>query len=435
MAEGPLTACCAGLPAWRTLVLAVGGVVALISLVRYLQAVYTSIGSVDFFYYVCIARDMLQVPGEVSENNYLYFPGVYAFWRTVMRTFGDSLGDLQFGYLAVLVANGLLVSAIVAQGTRSRRLAAFAGLWYFVLISRFEGFAGVSEPLATASALAGLWLWGGQPLCGRRGLWIALAFGASLGLAVYLKQQAGLITLGALSLLVCRPWLARERRHAWSLLAVLPGVAVAVLLVGILWEGRGWVPLSRGLNWATSYGREGSLLRSLYTQIRGDESAALAAGLTILMWSVLWCQPHRASWIRRPAFQVASFAIVALMLSMVQFLSRPFGHYMLLGIPWLIIACLLLTHELWLAVPAAYARSFLVSFLLLGAAGVLLANTAGRTDTFYAWRPLLPAGFQLPMQWHEQPLRAIDLARLARWFPLGRPCTLRPPDAMSCTTC
>ncbi|MHB0958655.1 MAG: hypothetical protein ACYC0X_16095 [Pirellulaceae bacterium] len=407
------------LSSWRTLVLTIVAVMALVSLVSYLHAVYGSIGSVDFFYYVCIARDMLQTPLEVSENNYLYFPGVYAFWRTVMRVSGDALSDLQLGYLALLVVNGLCVGGVVARSTRSGYLAVLACVWYFVLLSRFEGFAGVSEPLATVWALAGLWVWGGQPLRGRRGLLMAIALGASLGMAVYMKQQAGLIALGAISLLICRPWLEREKQHSWSLLALIPGVAVAVLLMGILWEGRGWVPLHRGLHWAAGYGREGSLLGSLYTQIRGDESAALAAGLTLVTWCVLFAGAQRAKWIRRPAFQVASFALMAFLLSMAQFLSRPFGHYMLLGIPWLIIACLVLAHELWLHAPAQYTRSYLVSFLVMGAAGVLLANSAGRTDTFYVWRPLLPAGFQLPMQWHEEPLRALDITRLREVIPEG----------------
>ena len=189
--------------------------------------------------------------------------------------------------------------------------------------------------------------------------------------------------------------------------------------MGLLAEGRGWVPWQRGLQWATGYGREGSLLLNLYTQVRGDESAALAAGLSVLAWCGLWRLSPRGERLAQPAMQVASFALLAFLFSLVQFASRPFGHYMLLGVPFLVIACLLLAHECWSLVPRRYAQSQLVLFLVLGLPGALLVNTAGRNDTFYVWRPVMPRGVQMPLRWHERPLVERDLERLQREVPAG----------------
>jgi hypothetical protein len=173
------------------------------------------------------------------------------------------------------------------------------------------------------------------------------------------------------------------------------------------------------LQWATGYGQEGSLLLNLYTQVRGDESAALAAGLSVLAWCGLWRLSPRGERLAQPAMQVASFALLAFLFSLVQFASRPFGHYMLLGVPFLVIASLLLAYEYWTMIPRQYTRSQLVLFLVLGLPGALLVNTAGRHDTLYVWRPVVPRGVQLPLRWHERPLVERDLERLQREVPAG----------------
>ena len=130
--------------------------------------------------------------------------------------------------------------------------------------------------------------------------------GIFLGLSVYMKQQAGLLTLGAAALFLGRLASDRSARHGWPHLVVIPLVALAALSLGLLAEGRGWVPWQRGLQWAAGYGREGSLLLNLYTQVRGDESAALAAGLSVLAWCGLWRLSPRGERLTQPAIQVAS---------------------------------------------------------------------------------------------------------------------------------
>lgn len=386
------------------------------SSVIYLHAARRDIGSVDFFYYICASRDMLADGVTVSDHCYTYFPGVYAFWRTVMQWVGTSLRDLQTSYLAVLIANALLTAALARRLTRSVLVGALAAIWYLVLISRFEGFAGVSEPLATAPLLAGCLIWGGQPLVGRRGYLLAACLGIALGLAVYFKQQAGLLTLGTISLLVLRPAMAAERKHGWIQLALLPVAAAVALLLGVQLEGKGWVPLTEGLTFAARYQAEGSLLRNLYTQIRGDESAALAAALMVIAWcGMFWKQRRSAA--DTPQFQLASFAVFAFLFTLVQFASRPYGHYMLLGIPFLVLGTVLLAHAYCAELAEPLSRSLLVRALLVCCVAVPFFNTAGRSNTYYGWRYSLPEDFHANTLWHEEPARSRDIATLREVVP------------------
>jgi len=402
---------------WRRALVAAALAVAVVSAAVYFTAARGSVGGVDFYYYVCAARDMVTHRAEVSDNCYLYFPGVYAFWRGVMRAGWVSEPAVQCCYVAVLLVNAVLLAALVMRMLGRPVAAMFAALWYLVVVTRFDGLAGVSEPLATAVVLAGLLAWGGEPLRGRRGFILAILLGVAMGVTVYVKQQAALLTVATAALLLCRPWMDRPRRHTWAHLAIVPAVAVAVFLAGILLEGRGWTPLNRGLAMAAGYGREGTIFGNLYTQIRGDESAALAAGLAVLAWCIVFWKSRHASRIGSGAFQVASFAVIAFLASLVQFSSRPFGHYMLLGLPFLILAAVLLAHEIVPWMTGRAAQSHLTAYLLLGAAAVVFANTSGRADTLHVWRPVLPRDFEPLPVWHRQPGVASDLADLADVVP------------------
>ena len=153
---------------------------------------------------------------------------------------------MQCCYVAVLLVNAVLLAALVMRMLGRPVAAIFAALWYLVVVTRFDGLAGVSEPLATAVVLAGLLAWAGEPLRGRRGFILAVLLGVAMGVTVYVKQQAALLTVATAALLLCRPWMDRPRRHGWAHLAIVPAVAVAVFLAGILLEGRGWTPLERG---------------------------------------------------------------------------------------------------------------------------------------------------------------------------------------------
>ncbi len=362
---------------------------------------------------------MLTRPDGVSEMSYIYFPGVYAFWRGVMRNVGMTLPTLQDAYLAVIVTNAVLIGAIVLRVAWAPLAALIASLWYLVMCSRFEGFAGVTEPLATVPFLLGLFLWAGRPLRGRRALLIAALFGAALGLTVYTKQQGGLLTLGALGLLAARPAVPPKQRHGWGELAVVPCVAVAVLLFALLLEGRGWLPLQRGLGWAFGYAPEGSWLLNLYTQVRGDESAALAALIAVTVWGVMLSGSRRSTWAQKDAFQLVSFVIVAGLMTLIQFRTRPYGHYMLLGVPCIVLAVTLLSVMVLPHILNRFGGTYLARFLLLSAIAIPFVSTAGRVDTLYVWRVQSASNAAGRLPWHEQPSVQADLKQLEQIIPAG----------------
>ncbi len=355
----------------------------LLCAVVYLICNRHEIGSVDFFYYVCTAHDMLSPQVTVSDHSFIYFPGVYTFWRSVMLGIGTTLADLQLGYLLLLVANAVLVGATISRLTRRLAPGLFGAVWYVVLASRFEGLAGVNEPLATAMLLGGLLLWAGQPLVGPRGLLATCLLGISLGMTVYAKQQAGLLTLGALALLLLWPATKSPRRHSWAQLSAIPLIATTVLMTGILLEGRGWIPLREALSFAAGYGTESSLLWNLYVQIRADELAACAAGLMVLAWCLIVWKGDRRQWAETPAFQVASWAMVGFLFTLIQFVSRPYGHYMLLGIPCLVVGSVLLGQLLWLRFTTrterSAAQSVLVATIALTLTALPLSSLSSRT--------------------------------------------------------
>ncbi len=405
--------------------------VAVIGTIIYLCAAWPSVGSVDFFYYLCTARDMLAHGSEVSDRCYNYFPGVYTFWRSVMTLAGNTLPQLQQAYVLLLVLNAVLIAATIGRVTRNMLASCFAALWYLVLISRYEGFAGVSEPLATAILMIGCLIWRGQPLRQRHGYVVAILFGITLGMAVYAKQQAGLLTLGAISLVLLRPFTSADRQHDWRHLALLPLVAAATFAAGILAEGKGWIPLREGLAFASEYGTESSLAWNLYVQIRGDESAAVAAVMMVLTWAVALWKGNRRHWADSADFQLASFALFAFLFALVQFISRPFGHYMLLAIPLLVLGSVLLAwtvaHAWNSRIPQSLSKSLVTRALLLIAIASPFFNTAGRADTLWAWRWQLPEGFQANELWHEQPQQARDIATARTVVAAGSKMYVLPP--------
>ncbi len=394
----------------------------------YLQRSRPFIGGVDFFFFLCNARDMLADPQVVAPNAYRYFPGAYAFWRTVMWSEGGDLGGLQNAYVAVLIANGVLCSAVVFRLTRKMAAGVFAAVWYLVVCSRFQGLTGVVEPLATVPFLVGLLCWGGVPLRGVGGMLRAIALGAGLGGALLCKQQAGLLSLGAVWLLLSWRLVEPSRRHWLLALGLLPLTAASVLLVGILAEGRGWLPLQQALNMLTTYPAEGSWVRNLYVQLRGDESLAvvgLMVGLGVV--AILFSAPRRRQLVGTPWLEVVGYCLVASVATLLQFRTRPYGHYMLLAVPALVVASVTLAVK---TIPDYVRKGRFQPLrwgLLLVAAAVPLANTAGNPRTLHVWRLRLPADYYPQLLWHQQPRVAADLRRLRRHVQPGQTLYVLPP--------
>ena len=318
----------------------------LLTAAGYLLTMREAVGDVDLFYFLCYARDM-NAGGDVPDNVYSYFPGIYTFWRAAILVSGDSLPALQTWHLGAVVLNCLLVSLLLWRLTRSLPAALFAAGWTLLLYSRFQGLEGTSEPLATIPLLAALCYWNGEPLRGREGIFRCLALGIGFGLALYGKQQAGLLSLGAIMLLVESLGHGTARRHDLRILVALPVLALLTLLLGILAEGEGMAPLWKGLSAVSGYGQEGSWLHNLYAQVRRDETAALAVLFTAgtLCWWGLGKRARTDS--ERRQLSVAGLLAMSGLAALIQFRSRGFHHYMLLAVPSLVVSSTLAWLHLW----------------------------------------------------------------------------------------
>ncbi|MBS2021234.1 MAG: hypothetical protein JST92_02410, partial [Deltaproteobacteria bacterium] len=238
----------------RKLLFIIAGALTLGAALRLAWALAPSLAGVDFYAYVCFARDLIS-PRGASAARFAYFPGVYVFWAAVMKLWGQSLRDLQQGYVTLLFTNAALCALLVFRALgrsskgpltpQARVLAgAFAFAWCLLLDVPLEGFVGATEPIATLPFLLGLLAWGGAPLTGRAGSWRALALGLGIGLGVFGKQQALLVAFGWLALVP--DVLGPKPLHARSTLLLIPIAAVGTLLSALQLSG-GLSALVRGV--------------------------------------------------------------------------------------------------------------------------------------------------------------------------------------------
>ena len=401
--------------------------VAVISSVVWLLTCCRLIGGVDFFYYVCNARDMLVRPAAPPLSAYAYFPGGYAFYRSVIRCAGLDLASIQAAYATVLFANAVLTGCIVRRLTGNFGLATFGGVWYLVLCSRYEGLAGTSEAIATLPFLTGLLIWNGHRLRGRRGTVLVLLLGACLGLAVLVKQQAGLLSIGALWLLVGRQTIRDRDRHALSLILLLGVVALGTLLTGILLEGHGLTPLRRGLTLLGGYERHGSILTNLYRQVRNDESAALAVFAAGAAWLAMVAGGKWRNSADHRSFDVASFVMLSGIATLVQFSHRDYRHYFMLTAPCLVIASLVLLHAFVRIHFGGRDRRASTCVWLSSIVAFPLFYTGGPTANLHVWRLTPQPAIASLSMWHESPPIPRDLAVLRARVEPGSQLYILPP--------
>ena len=312
-----------------------GGIV---SAVAYLTVIHPVIGGVDWFYYLCYSRDAVDAY-STSNNMYSYFPGIYSFWTIAMRLVGSDVSSLQCVFVVALTVNCLLVGIIVWQHTHAKLMAAAAGIWTLMLLSRFDGVQGESEIIANIFFLACLIAWKGASL-NQWSRWKSLLlFGIGLGLAVSMKQQAGLLALGALWFLGEQ----RQRTHRWDMLFALPAVAGLTLILCVLTAGRGLEPLWLGLSTATAYPGQDSWLLNLYTQFRHDESFWIVAVISVgLFLRGLFKEKLDPS---SNTTRLIGFLILSGLATLIQFKARPYHHYLLLTIPAVTISSTIIWHQ------------------------------------------------------------------------------------------
>ena len=390
---------------------------AVMTAIGYLLTMHGAVGDVDLFYFLCYARDM-KLGNEIPENVYSYFPGIYTFWRSAITLSGESLPALETWHLGLVALNCVLVGLLIWRLTRCLPAALFAASWTLLLYSRFQGLEGTSEPLATIPLLAALCYWNGRSLRGRKGLLLCLVLGAGFGLALYGKQQAGLLSLGAVMLLIEGPaGGGTARRHDLRILAALPLFALATLLLGILAEGQGLQPLWKGLSVAAGYGQEGSWLDNLYVQVRRDETAVLAALFTagVLCWWGL--RGGISEEAERRQLSVAGLLAISGLATLFQLRSRGFHHYMLLAVPSLVVSSTLAWHHLWSRRTGNWRtrKGPCLALLLLPLIPFLVDS--GIDESFLAGRLPRPVERLIPLRWHQREELRDDLEKLRQQLP------------------
>ena len=390
---------------------------AIVSAVCYLVNIRPYIGDVDLFYYLCNARDMNQ-QALASDNAYSYFPGVYTFWKTVLAITGEKFAAIQCSYLPVIVINILLVGAIVWRHSRSVAASLFAGTWFLVLVSRFQASAAETELLATIPLLLIVLCWAGRPLQGRRGWADSLLLGVGLGLTLFMKQQAGLLSLGALAMLASYRWRNKSEQHQWAPLIVIPFLAALTFVIAVLAVGEGWTPIRIGLATVAQYASQQSWGYNLYVQVRRDETAALAALLSGIALVARFRHQSSDSRDTMARLEVILFLAIGALATLWQLRTRGYHHYMLLTSPGLVICTVLLWLEYFPERDEGRRSTALARcVLLLLALAPFLEDGAGIRESFKVWR--VPRGNQpaLRQLWHQQPFVANDLARLQEHLP------------------
>jgi hypothetical protein len=293
-----------------------------------------TVGGDDFFSLICFSRDLASGAADVSNARYGYFPGSYLVFRAAITALGGSLATLQWVYLMTLLASAALTGLAAGRVTKSFEVGVVTALLSHGLGLHAQGLDGCIGPLAPVPALAGLAIFGGDPPTGRRGLARACALGAGLGLALAMKQQAGLIALGAAALLVRRP-----RAPVF----LLPAAAIVAFGIVIALEGQGLDPLRIGLGTVQTYGAQGSFVTNVFGTLHHPRAlgAAFFASLgAVVAWA--WIVLSRPALREEGWVSVLGFSGIAALASFVQFARRDYAHYALIGLPFLAIGLTLL---------------------------------------------------------------------------------------------
>lgn len=337
------------------------------------------IGGVDFYYYVLTARDLAN-GAAVPAGRYFYLPGVFSFWRTVFMVSDGSLSALQWAYLAVLFANAFLIGGILTTLTRSWPAGGTGAALYLFVAGRIEGFAGITEPIATVPFLLGLWLWvlmrGDQ--ASHAGL---LALAAGFGLAFYAKQQGGLLALGVVGLLPALWSSDPSERYRISHLAILPFGAIGVFLVAMALEGGGLAAVWTALLAVRDYQAQGSWVEHVNRVFELTQPVSNFFLSSCIAWAVLTFFHNRVPIVSNSLLLTLGIAIFATLGCLIQFTKRGYLHYAMLLLPSALIAAGLGLYAVikLLGWSARVWRRPAVPLVMLGTAVFLWTNSAGAT--------------------------------------------------------
>lgn len=315
------------------LVLLAVGVVGFAALaVRLLIVSRPIVGGVDFYHNILFSRDLAGGVPSVTFDRYIYFPGGYSFWTTVFRMFDGSLASLQWAYVGVLFANALLIGGVLKSLTGFWQVGMVAGTAYIFAATKIDGFEGVTEPIATIPYLSGLWLWILMTARGQRRLAI-LALATGLGLALFSKQQGGLLSLGMLGLLPALWCVNPACKYRLVHLVALPAGIAGVFLLAMAAEGGGIQAVQRGLLFASEYQAQGAWVQHV-ERVRSvllPISSLFLSGCAV--WLCIAVFRKRMPVVSDVVFLTLGMAIFSALGCLLQYVKRGYLHYALMLLP------------------------------------------------------------------------------------------------------
>ena len=373
-------------------------VIALLAL-RFSLAASPLIDGVDFYLVILYARDLAHGAADIPLSRYIYFPGIYSFWKTVYLAAGGSLAGMQWAYVGLLIANAALTGAILTTVTANWQAGVLIAALYLVAGSRIESLYGCAEPIVTLPYLLGLWGW--VLLSGRERITAAvLALAMGFGLALYTKQQGGLLALGAIGLLPAlrlgiHPYTCTLRQ--WLL---IPPASLGVFSLAMWIEAGGWSATILGLQFAATYPPEGSWTEHLGRawEMTQPFSNFLPTGIAVCL--IGWRYRDRLPPLPPASLLMLGISIASLLGGLAQFSRRGYLHYALLMLPSLLLIAGLTIDALfrWLAPVLHDSRGKVRGAALAGAVALLLVHAPG-TPAFVQHvaaqveGPRKPAGF------------------------------------------
>lgn len=408
---------------WKLIALAAGCWFIAISTYFLIQA-RSVVDGVDLAFFVNYARDWVWGYELSGPTRYAYFPGAYVLWAFVLLVYEASDVVVRSTIVAVLLANSILVGCLTRVLTRSTIAAVYAAATYIAIASRYEAFHGTTEPIATIPFLIGVIAW--QLANQRRRPYLAaMVVGVGIGVALFCKQQAGLLSLGAIWLLApespeqdgVTSSLGSTIRKRTGGLVIATITAAVTFLVAILMLGDGWLPIADGLRTATNYGVAGNWRDNLIWISQIDRSFFVMVVVSTIFLFIPRMPNRRAIGI----LTVAGFA------TFIQFRSRGFAHYTLLAVPCFSVVFVSGLCGLWNSNASQSYSSRLKNVALF--ALILLPAAYVRPDPavlalLRVWDPIsIDENF---VAWHEQPRMAESISTLRPLISLGDPIVVVP---------
>lgn len=393
---------------------------------------------VDSYYYLLYANDLVEAPRDTSLARYFYFPGTYAFWSVIASFVGRHLPAYQYGFVGICMVDAGLIALILRAAGCSPIVAGVSFLAYVSMGEFLELYVMTTEAITVFPALLGIFLW--LVFSQREKPKIAsAALGIGYGLCVFTKQQGAFVAMGAIGVLFA----AIKRPFEWRVfreLGLVTLIALLTLACAFAIDGGGLRALQQGVAGAVNYQAIGDFREHLLRVYEGTTKMSITFGIASVTNIVALVLSARRTISIPPAVaQLWPLATMSALMPLAQFSRRPYGHYVLLSLPFVLITIGIAATWLYeqLVVPSAKridkwltalvssrkhsAGETLQKVLLFGAGAMKFAAIGGLT--YVAAREISTAW---NAEWNVGPPRHTLFGQLCRDISPGKPLLLLP---------